>query len=187
VTRGAALILCGVAVAALVVVLSASEPENTIAKAISAALMLILFTPIGLTGVVLAARRPALSWFGYATVAVAFATFVLLTKEVWDGSGIFFFFGDSKFAGIALVVALACGQVSLLLAWARSGSLVRGLGFAATFVIVAIAVLAVLEILADIEISDRIYGVLAILYLLPVTLLPLFTLGGSETNDTPDP
>jgi len=173
----AAVLLCGIAVAAIAAMLGADEPEEAVGKATSAAVMLILFSPIGLAGIVLAVRRPALAWFGHATILVAFAAFVILTKQFWDGNSIFLGEGDWKLPGIALVVSLACGQISLVLSWARSGTLVFALGSAAVVVIAAIGILAVLEILADIDVSDRIYGVLAILYLLAIALLPLFTLG----------
>lgn len=182
VTRVAAVLLCGIAVAALIAVLNDSHPENSISKATSAATMLVLFSPIGLAGIALSVRRPPLAWFGYATALIAFVAFIVLTKEWWDGNSLFLGGGDWELPAIALVAALACGQVSLLLAWARSGTLVLALGYGAAAVIVAIGALVVLEILADIEISDRIYGVLAILYLLPVALLPLFTLGRGDRD-----
>jgi hypothetical protein len=181
VVRVAAMLLCGIAVAALIAVLGADEPEDIAGKAFLAALMLILFSPLGLAGIVLTVRRPAIAWFGYATTLVAFVAFVILTKQVWDGN-LPFFTGDWEVPGTALVVSLTCGQVSLILAWARSGSLVRGLGSVAAVVVAAIGILVVLGIIADIDVSERIYGVLAILYLLAIALLPLFTLGGRERS-----
>lgn len=180
--RAAAVLLCGIAVAALAAVLTADDPDEAISKASTAALMLILFSPVGLAGVVLAARRPAIAWFGYATTVVAFVAFVILTKQVWDGD-IPLFTGNWELPGTALVVSLCCGQISLLLAWARSGSLVRGIGVAASVVIAAIGVLSVVEVLADANISGRIFGALAILYLLAIALLPLFTLGSGTASD----
>ncbi len=185
----AALAICAAAVAGLVFVLGDSDPSRAVSKVASAALILTLFTPIGLTGVALSVRRPALAWFGYATTVVAFIAFVLLTKRLWDDSDILFGEADWKLPGIAFVVSIACGQVSLLLAWARSGTLVRWLGGCAAAAIVVLAALGVLEILSDdVDISDRVYGVLVILYLLPVALLPLFTLGRSadQADAAPD-
>ena len=188
VTIAAAVALCAAAVAGLVFVLGDSDPSRAVSKVASAALILILFTPIGLTGVALAARRPALAWFGYATTVVAFIAFVLLTKRLWDDSNILFGNADWRLPGVAFLVSIACGQVSLLLAWARSGTLVRWLGGCAAAAIVVLAALGVLEILeAGVDVSDRIYGVLAILYLLPVALLPLFTLGRSPDSRPPQP
>jgi hypothetical protein len=179
--------LCVVALFALVHVLGDSDPRKTIAKVSSAAVVLLLFGPIGLTGVVLAVRRPAFAWFGYATTAVASIAFVILTQQLWNEEGFLFFGGgDWKLSGITIVVAIACGQVSLLLAWARSGMLVRGLGFVAALMVAAIAVIATLEIGTEAHVSDRVYGVLAILFLLPVALLPLFTIGRGEASETPD-
>jgi len=185
VIRVAAVLLCGIAVAATIAVLSAAEPENTILKSGSAAAALILLSPIGLAGIVLSVRRPSIAWFGYATTLVAFIAFILVTKQSWEGKGLLLWSSDWEAPTIAFVTALACGQVSMLLAWARSGSLVRGLGLGGSAVIVVLAVLIVLEILADIEIGDRVYGVLAILYLLPLALLPLFTLGSGRSPEPP--
>lgn len=179
VTAAAAVTLCAAAVWGLVLVLGDSDPSEALSKVASAAAMLILFSPIGLAGAALSARRPALAWFGYATTIIAFIAFVILTRQLWDGGNILFGEVDLKLPGIALVVSLACGQVSLLLAWARSGTLVRWLGGCAATVIIVLAALGVLEILSNADISDRVYGVLLILYLLPVALLPLFTLGRS--------
>ncbi len=171
--------LCVVAMFGLVRVLGDSEPGMAIAKTASVAGMLILFSPIGLAGVVLAVRRPELAWFGYATTAIAFLAFIVLTRHAWEENGILFFgSNDWELPTVALFVSLACGQVSLLLAWARDGGFVRFLGYSAALIIVVLALLGVLEVLSDdFEIGDRVYGVLMILYLLPVALLPLFTLG----------
>jgi hypothetical protein len=187
VTTAAAVVLCAAAVFGLVLVLGDSDPGNAVSKVASAAVMLILFSPIGLAGVALSVRRPAVAWFGYATTVVAFLAFVILTRQLWDNSGLFLGGDDWRLPGVALFVSIACGQVSLLLAWARSGALVRWLGGCAATAIVVLATLGVLEILSDVDISDRVYGVLAILYLLPVALLPLFTLGRSADSRPPQP
>jgi hypothetical protein len=185
VTTAAAVVLCAAAVVALVRVLGDSDSADPVSKVVSAAVMLILFSPIGLAGVALSVRRPALAWFGYATTGVAFVAFVILTQRLWDGGNILFGGDDLRLPGVALVVAIACGQVSLLLAWARSGTLVRWVGLCAVTSIIVLAVLGVLEIVSEIDISDRVYGVLTILYLLPVALLPLLTLGRGADSAHP--
>lgn len=185
VTTAAAVTLCAAAVWGLVLVLGDSDPSNALSKVASATLMLILFSPIGLAGVALSFRRPAFAWFGYATTIAAFVAFVILTRQLWDGGNILFGEVDLKLPGVALVVSIACGQVSLLLAWARSGTLVRWLGGLAATVIVVLAALGVSEILGNADVSDRVYGVLMILYLLPVALLPLFTLSRSTASKPP--
>jgi hypothetical protein len=182
-----AVALCAAAVWALVAVLGDSDPSNAISKVSTAGLILILFSPIGLAGMVLAARRPGLAWFGYATTIIAFVTFVILTRQLWHNSDILYGGDDWKLPGVAIFVAVACGQVSLLLAWARSGTLAQTLAAWASTAIVVLAALGVLEILAEIEISDRIYGVLSVLYVLPVALLPLVTLGRRADSGTPRP
>lgn len=187
VTIAAAVVLCAAAVWALVGVLGDSDPSDALTKVTSAGTMLILFSPIGFAGVALSVRRPALAWFGYATTIIAFAAFVILTRKLWIDHNIFFGESDWKLPGIAVIVAIACGQVSLLLAWARSGTLVQWLGACAATAIFVLATLGVLEILAEIEISERIYGGLSVIYLLPVALLPLLTLGRRADSETPRP
>lgn len=187
VTIAAAVVLCAAAVFGLVHVLGDSDPGDAISKVATAALMLILFSPIGLAGVALAARRPRIAWFGYATTIVAFIAFVILTRQLWRNNNILYGGDDWKLPGVAIFVSIACGQVSLLLAWARSGALAQWLGGVAAAAITVLATLGVLEILAEIEISDRIYGVLAILYLLPVALLPLLTLGRGADSAVTEP
>ncbi|HET7445895.1 MAG TPA: hypothetical protein VFJ57_14690 [Solirubrobacterales bacterium] len=185
VTIAGAAALCAAAVWALVAVLGDSDPSNAISKVSTAALILILFSPIGLAGVALAARRPGIAWFGYVTTLIAFATFAIVTRQLWHASNILYGGDDWKLPGVAIFVAVACGQVSLLLAWARSGALMQALGAWASTAVVVLATLGVLEILAEIDISDRIYGVLAVLYLLPVALLPLLTLGRRADSTRP--
>lgn len=108
---------------------------------------------------------------------VALVAFGLDTWKLWD-AGVFF--GDGWELPVAVTLAaLAGGQVSLLLAWAPDNGPVTLVGLGAALMITAIAALTVLSIAFDgIRPDDRVYGVLAILYLLGIGLMPLLTLGG---------
>lgn len=179
----AAVLLCGMAIVGIAIVLSTSDLEDTVARLTAVTALLILLSPMGLAGLVLSRRRPALAWFGYATVAIEFVAFAIIVREIW-GDNTFFLLGFSKVSVIALFVAIACGQVCLLLAWARNGLLVRTVGSASALVIAVLATLGILEIVSQIDLSDRVYGVLAILYLLGVALLPLLTLSDEPATDS---
>lgn len=172
-------LLCGIAIVGIGAVVSGPEEDTAVGRVVFAAAALTVFSLIGMAGVLLAVRRPSLNWFGYLTVVLALVAFGLVTWKLWDG---FFFFGNDWELPIAVTVAaLACGQVSLLLAWARDNGPVAWVALGAGSMIVAIAALTVLTIaFDDVDVDGRVYGVLAILYLLGIGLLPLLTLSGGD-------
>lgn len=180
-----AAILCGIAVVGIVAVLSDAEDGAFADKLISAAFVLTVFSLVSLAGVLLSVRRPELAWLGYLTVAAGLAAFALIARKIWNGDSIF----DTgwEVPSSATIVALGLGQVSLLLGWVRRTGPIRLIALAAS---AAIAVLATLGVLAtaidDFEVGARVYGVLAIVYLLGIALMPLIMLGvRQETEASP--
>ncbi len=172
---GVRLLIAALCAAALVVILAIvgdSELDEASWKAIGTAIALAFFSLTAIAGTNLAARRPELSLFGYLTAILSIVAFVTMTSTIWGNV----LDSDWKGAGIATVLALASGHVSLLLGSARSEDsdtvrLVRG------GVILAAAVLC---LMAVVEISSRgedvgirTIAVVAVLYVLGTILLPL--------------
>lgn len=178
----AAGILCGVAVIGIVAVMSEAEDGALTAKLIYATGALTVFGLVGLAGVSLSVRRPELAWLGYLTVVAGLAAFALIGRKIWNGDG--FFDTGWEVPSSATLVALGLGQVSLLLGWVRQSGPIRWIALAASAAIAALATLGVVATaIDDFEVSPRVLGVLAIVYLLGIALLPLVMLGGKEETE----
>jgi hypothetical protein len=172
----AAVALCVAAALGIVEVLGGSNVESTVGRLVYSAIALAVFSLVALPGVVLTVRRPALAWFGYLTAAIAALAFVAVVVTLWEED--FSLFGSGgELPAIGIALSLASGQISLLLAWQRQPGAGRWIAYAAGLAIGLLALLAVVLIVADsAEISPRVFGVLAILYLLAMALLPLAAL-----------
>jgi len=181
----AAGILCAIAVIGIVAVMSDAEDGALAGKLIYATFVLTLFSLVSLAGVWLSVRRPALAWLGYLTVVTGLAAFALIVRKIWNGDSLF----DTgwELSSSATLVALGLGQVSLLLGWVRQSGPIRLIALAASAAIAALATLGVVATaFDDFEVSARVYGVLAIVYLLGIALLPLVVLGTrKETEVSP--
>lgn len=181
----AAGILCGIAVIGIVAVLSDGEDGALAGKLVYATIVLTVFSLVGLAGVSLSVRRPRLAWIGYLTVVAGLATFALIARKIWNGDA--FFSGSGwDVSSSATMIALALGQVSLLLGWVRQSGPIRWIAFAASAAIAALATLGVLATaIDDFAVGTRVLGVLAIVYLLGIALLPLSMLGGKASSQAP--
>lgn len=178
----AAGILCGIAVIGIVAVMSEAEDGALTAKLIYATVALTVFSLVGLAGVSLSVRRPELAWLGYLTVVAGLVAFALIGRKIWNGDG--FFDTGWEVPSSATLVALGLGQVSLLLGWVRQSGPIRWIALAASAAIAALATLGVVATaIDDFEVSPRVLGVLAIVYLLGIALLPLVMLGGKEETE----
>src|SRR5689334_21001623 len=165
--------------------MSDAEDGALAGKLIYATFVLTLFSLVSLAGVWLSVRRPALAWLGYLTVVTGLAAFALIVRKIWNGDSLF----DTgwELSSSATLVALGLGQVSLLLGWVRQSGPIRLIALAASAAIAALATLGVVATaFDDFEVSARVYGVLAIVYLLGIALLPLVVLGTrKETEVSP--
>ncbi len=180
----AAAILCGIAVIGIVAVMSDAEDGALTAKLVYATVALTVFSLVGLAGVSLSVRRPELAWLGYLTVVAGLAAFALIGRKIWNRDG--FFDTGWELASSATLVALGLGQVSLLLGWVRQSGPIRWIALAASAAIAALATLGVLATAIDeFDVGTRVYGVLAIVYLLGIALLPLVMLGGRKETEAP--
>jgi hypothetical protein len=170
-----AVALCVAAALGVAEVLGGSNAERTVAQLVYTVIPLAGFSLVALAGILLAVRRPALAWFGYVTAVIAALAFVAVTVSVWENFG--FFRSDWELPAIGIVLAVASGQISLLLAWQRQAGIARWIAYAAGLAIAVQALLAVvLAVADDAKISPKVFGVLAILYLLAMALLPLAVL-----------
>lgn len=176
---------CGIAVIGIVAVLSDAEDGALAAKLVYATPVLTVFSLVGLAGVWLSVRRPKLAWLGYLTAVAGLAAFALIGRKIWNGDS--FFDTGWEVPSSATLVALGLGQVSLLLGWGRQSRPIRLIAVAASAAIMALATIGVLAIaIDDFEVSPRVLGVLAIVYLLGIALLPLLILvGKQETEASP--
>ena len=179
----AAGILCGIAVIGIVAVLSDAEDGTLAGKLLYATLVLTVFSLVSLAGVLLSVRRPELAWLGYLTVVAGLAAFALIARKIWNGDA-FFSSSGWEVSSSATLIAFGLGQVSLLLGWVRHSGPIRLIALAASAAIAALAALGVVEVaIDDFEVGGRVYGVLAIVYLLGFALLPLVMLGGKEDTE----
>lgn len=175
-------ILCGIAVIGIVAVMSDAEDGALTAKLVYATVALTVFSLVGLAGVLLSVRRPGLAWLGYLTVIAGLAAFALIARKIWNRDG--FFETGWEVSSSATLVALGFGQVSLLLGWVRQSGPIRWIALAASAAIAALATLGVLATAIDeFDVGTRVYGILAIVYLLGIALLPLVMLGGRKETE----
>jgi hypothetical protein len=177
----AAGILCGLAVIGIIAVLSDAQDGALAGKLIYATVVLTVFSLVSLAGVLLAVRRPVLAWLGYLTVVAGLVAVALIGRKIWNGDG--FFDTGWEVPSSAALIALGLGQVSLLLGWMRQSGPIRLIALAASAAIAALATLGVLATaIDDFEVSPRVLGVLAIVYLLGIGLLPLVMLDSKEKS-----
>ncbi|HWO47916.1 MAG TPA: hypothetical protein VNM41_07625, partial [Solirubrobacterales bacterium] len=165
-------LLCGTAFILILIILSGNEVDETSGKAIGTAMALAFFSLTAVAGSNLSLRRPQLSLFGVATVAISGLAFLVTTVAIWSG-----FESDNwKPAIYCLIVAFACGHSSVLLAGRGDGDsqgveLIR----AGTILFLwLLVVLAIGEISSPGEdVDEQGFGVVAVIYALGTVVLPL--------------
>lgn len=135
------LIAVGAAVL-VIVILSGSEDDPTTQKTLGTAVAVAFFTPLVAAGLAFSRRRPELGVFAYLGVAVALAGFAVVVVSIWSED---FFGGEWRPAAYALVVALAGGQVSVLLGVAEPSD-GNGLRMLRAVTIAALVIFVVLVI-----------------------------------------
>ncbi|HEU5062854.1 MAG TPA: hypothetical protein VFT79_06845 [Solirubrobacterales bacterium] len=162
-------LLCVAAVVLILIILSGNQLDDTSGKAIGTAVALALLSLTAVAGSHLRLRQPQLTLLGVATVTVSILAFLVITAAIWSED-------HWSAAGICLVLALACGHSSVLLAGIDDRDddtvrLVRG----GTLIALWLFALLLMEELRESgdNVSAQAIGVLAVLYALGTILLPL--------------
>lgn len=165
--------LCAAAAVLVAVILSGSRFDNDSARAVGMAVAVAGFTLTGAAGLGLARKRPGLALIGVLTAVLSLAAFLAVSALLWGdlGGG-----PDARVAGATIILALAGGHLSVLLASSQAAD-PEGLRLLRGGVVVclgALALMAIVELAEHGEQLDwRLIGVVAVLYVLGTLLLPV--------------
>jgi hypothetical protein len=155
--------------AVVLILLILGGSEGTQEKVGWATLLFVIFSLNSLPGLLLIQRRPELILFGATALALSVAAyFVLLVSFFSHG-----WFELHNSVGILLVLTVVAGQASMLLAFGRDedSPLVNAVLAGSMLVLALVVVLAIVSITGN-KIGDKVYGTLAVLYLLCALLPP---------------
>jgi hypothetical protein len=134
-----------------------------------ATLLFLIFSLNSLPGLLLVRRRPELTPFGATALALSVATyFVVLDSFISHG-----WFEMHTAVGILLLLAIVAGQASMLLAFGRAedSPLVNAVLAGSLAVLALVVVLGIVSITGT-HVGDKVYAILAVLYLLGALLPP---------------
>jgi hypothetical protein len=171
----AAALLCGVAVALILVILIGGS-NNVASKSLLVAFFFALFTLPAAAGVYLARERPGLLWIGALTAVAAVAALIAVLVALWPGNIFESDSGSLETAAALTLVSIGSGQASLILGLGQPNDsrLVNGLRWAGLIPIAALTILGVEDISSHgPSASAKTYSVLGILYILAIVLPPL--------------
>jgi small-conductance mechanosensitive channel len=181
-TRGAVQLLVGawyVAGAVLVIALLAQGDVNGLAaRTGGSAFAIIAFGFLVAAGVGLAERESWAGLFGALAVLISISTFFLLAVEIWSKHPL----QHATRTFVMVAVSLLLGAIALLLDGERDEDedpvrLARGV---ASLALVALGVLIVLGA-CGVDISPRLGGIAAALFIVPVLSLPALRLISDES------
>ena len=152
--------------------------EGTQEKVGWATLLFLVFSLNSLPGLLLIQRRPGLTPFGATALALSVATYFVLLDSFFSHG----WFEVHTAVGILLLLAVVAGQASMLLAFGRDEDSppVNAVLAGSLAVLALVVVLGVVSITGT-HVGDKVYGTLAVLYLLGVLLPPC--LRWAETED----
>lgn len=168
--------------------LTGSDIDQHAAQMLGIALAVVMFTALGSAGVALAYWQPRFASFGAATATLSLLACGASTVLTWSGGGASLFgFGlgggtSGTVAAITDLLTVSASATCVLLATMRAGEdsgtrLVRIAGIVSLVLVIALAILAIVD--HDVDISVRVYAILATVYvaatavLLVLRLLPL--------------
>ncbi len=163
--------LCAGALLTIALIVFGPEISETNGNIAQTVLVLALTSVAGVSGSNLARQRSVHAVFGYLTMVVAPAAFVLTTVSIWSGDAV----DNRKLIAYALVLAFATGHASYLLRTAQDDN--RAIRWVRTGAILPLAVLVVM-VFIDLAADRGVIGtnpisVTVVLYGLGAVLLPL--------------
>jgi hypothetical protein len=151
------------------------------AKVFAAMLLFVLFSFISLAGFLLIERQPDLAFFGAVAVGLAVTTFVVAFEAILaNGLSI-----NHVSIGNLLIITLAAGQASMLLAFRRDDDspLVNATVLGSLLMLALLAVLAVVDISSPgSDVGAKTYTIVAVLYLLGALLPPCLRWAEAEES-----
>jgi uncharacterized membrane protein len=166
--------------------LTGSDIDKHASQAGGVALAMVLFTVFGSAGVALANWQPRFALFGALTATLSLLAFGATAALSWESGGGLPGFGYSgtggTVGGITDMLAFSTAAICVLLATTRPGEddgtkLVRVTAIGSLALLIALAILQIVD--PDVDISGRVYAILATVYvaatavLLVLRLLPL--------------
>ncbi|HEX4464110.1 MAG TPA: hypothetical protein VH042_05655 [Solirubrobacterales bacterium] len=155
------------AVVLILLILGGSEGAQQ--KVGWATLLFLIFSLNSLPGLLLIQRRPRLVHFGATALALSVATYFVLLDSLFAHG----WFEVHTAVGILLLLAVVAGQASMLLAFGRDeDSPLVNATLAGSLVVLALVVVLGIVSITGTHIGDRVYGTLAVLYLLGALLPP---------------
>ncbi len=170
--RTAIAVLGLVAAVLILAILGGSDAGRLSAKVIVTVVLFALFSLCALAGLFLAERRPHLSPFGLLTAILAAAAFLVVLQAYLSGG----FEGRHLAKEILVIVTLAAGQASMLLAFQRDDDSpsVRAVLLGSLVALALFCTLAAVEISGPgRDVSYKLFAVVGVLYLLGALLPPL--------------
>lgn len=169
--------------------LSGSDIGKQAGQTIYTAFDVVLFTIIGSTGVALTRLQPRFALLGVVATILAPLAFGATVVSLWaNGPSLFglAFTGTSgTVGGITVILSVTASAVCVLLATERAGEdaptrSVRLVGIGALVLIVALAILSIID--QSVDIGARVYAVLATVYVVATVTSLLLRLLPVEEN-----
>lgn len=153
----------------VVILLILGGSEATQQKVGWATLLFVIFSLNSLPGLLLIQRRPELTPFGATALALSVAAYFVLLGSIFSHG----WFEVHTSVGILLLLAVVAGQASMLLAFGQDedSPLVNATLVGSLIVLALLVVLGIVSITGT-KIGDKVYGTLAVLYLLSALLPP---------------
>jgi hypothetical protein len=165
--------------AVILIVLILGGSEGAQQKVGWATLLFLIFSLNSLPGLLLIQRRPELTTFGATALTLSVATYFVLLDSFFSHG----WFEVHTAVGILLLLTVIAGQASMLLAFGRDedSPLVNAVLAGSLIVLALVVVLGIFSITGS-KIGDKVYGTLAVLYLLSALLPPCLRWEETETT-----
>jgi hypothetical protein len=163
------------------------EEDGVVGQTVGTAYALAVFTVLGAAGAALARTRPRFALLGVTTVMLSLLSFGALVVSIWKAGSFSVGVGGSessaKVMEITVLLAVMTAASSAVLLMTRPGEggtvlLVALVGVGALALILVLAILAIVD--SSIEVSGRVFAIIATIYVLSGVLLFLLRLLPSD-------